>query len=67
MNDDASFEITIPVRNGSVPQVHAHATVLTIWGGHEVGIVEAGAILSVGNDSVVLSTTTTEVVLLEVS
>jgi len=67
MDDNACLEITISVRYRSVPEVHAHTTVLTVGRSHEVGIVETGTVLGVSNDGVVLSTTTTEVVLLEIA
>lgn len=40
VNDDAGFEITVPVRVGSVPDVHPATTVLTVWGRHEVGLAK---------------------------
>jgi hypothetical protein len=67
VDDDTCLEVTITVGDGSVPEVHAHATVLTIGRGHEVGVVISGTVLSVGDDTIVLASTTTEVVLLEVT
>lgn len=67
MNDNACFEISISVRCRSVPQIHAATTILTIGWSHKVGIVVTAAVLSIRNDGIILSTTTTEVVLLEVA
>ena len=67
VNNDASLEIAIAVRVRSVPEVHSASTVLPVWGGHEVGIVEPGSVLSVCNNCVAFLATTTEVMLLEVS
>jgi hypothetical protein len=46
----------------AMPTVYVHTR-----RGHEVGIVEAAAILSIGNDSVIPFAATTKVVLLEVT
>lgn len=44
-----------------------HAPILSVRGGHEVGIVESTSILSICNDSVASFTTFLKVVLLEVA
>ena len=67
VDDDTGLEITISVGNSGVPEVHAHATVLTIGWGHEVGIVVSGTVLGVGDNTIVLASTTAKVVLLEVT
>jgi hypothetical protein len=67
VDNDASLQVTIPVRISSVPEEHPAATVLTVRWGHEVGIVVSTAILSIGNDTVIFLTTSAEVVLLEVA
>jgi phage tail sheath protein FI len=67
VDDNAGLEVTVPVRERSVPEVHAHAPVLAIGRSHEVGVVEPGAVLRVGDNGVVLGTSATEVVLLEVA
>ena len=67
VDNDAGLQVTIPVRGSSVPDVHPAATVLTVRWGHEVGIVEPAAILSIGNDTVIFLATSAEIVLLEVA
>lgn len=67
MNNDTSLQVAIAVGIGSIPKVHTAAAVLTIRRCHEVGIVEPGTILGIGDNSVVLRTSTTEIVLLEVT
>ena len=67
VNNDTGFQVTIAVWQGGVPKIHAHATIRAIGWGHEVGVVVARTVLRVGDDSVVLGATTTEVVLLEVT
>jgi hypothetical protein len=67
VDDDTSLQITVSVREGSVPQVHAHAPVLAVRWGHEVRVVVSGTVLGVSDDGVVLGTTSAKVVLLEVS
>lgn len=67
MNDNASLQVSVPVRVRSVPEVHPAATILTIRRRHEVGIVITAAILSIGDDGVVLCASTSKVVLLEVT
>lgn len=67
VNDNTSFKVAIAVRVGSVPEVHAHATILAVRRSHEVGVVETGAILSIGNDGIVFTTATFKVVLLEIT
>lgn len=66
MDNDAGFKITVPIRQGSVPEVHAHATVSAIRRGHEVCIVVSRTILGISDHGVVLSSSASEVVLLEV-
>ena len=66
MNDDASFQVTIAVWVGRVPEVHPAPAVLTVRRGHKVGVVVSAAVLGVGNHGIVLLTTSAEVVLLEV-
>ena len=67
VDNNASLQIAIPVWGCGVPDVHSAATVHTIGRCHEVGIVVSAAILSIGNDSVVLLTASAEVMLLEVA
>jgi hypothetical protein len=67
VDDDTGLKITISVRKSGVPEVHAHATVLTVGWGHEVGIVISGTVLGVGNNTIILASTTAKVVLLEVT
>lgn len=67
VDDDASFQVSITIRRSGVPQVHPAATVLTIGWSHEVGVVVTTAILGVGNHSIVLLSSSAEVVLLEVT
>jgi hypothetical protein len=66
VDDDASLEVAVSVRQSRVPEVHAHASILTVRWGHEVGIVESRAILGIGDDGVVTLAATSKVVLLEV-
>jgi len=67
VDDDTSLKITISVRSSGVPQVHSAASILTIRWCHEVSVVVPATVLSVGNDGVILLSTTTEVVLLEIT
>ena len=67
VDNDASLQVTVPVRGCGVPDVHPAATVLAIWWGHKVGIVESATILRVCDDCVVLLTASAKVVLLEVT
>lgn len=67
VDDNASLEISISVRVRGVPQIHPAAPVLAIGRRHEVSVVESAAVLRVSNDGVVLSATTAEVVLLEIT
>ena len=66
VNDDTSLEISITIRVGCAPEVHSATTILTIRWRHKVGVVVTATVLGISNDSVVLSTSTTEIVLLEV-
>jgi len=67
VDNDASLQVTIPVRVSAIPEVHPAATILTVGWGHEVGVVESTAVLSIGNDTIVFLTTSAEVMLLEVT
>lgn len=67
MNDDASLQITVPVGVGCVPEVHPAASILTIRWSHEVCIVVSTAVLGIRNNRVILCTSSSEVVLLEVA
>ena len=67
MDNDTGLEITVAVGVGGVPEVHPATTVLTVRWGHEVCVVVTTAVLSIGNHTVILLATTTEVVLLEVA
>lgn len=67
VNDDASFEVSVPVWSSGIPEVHPAVTVLTVGGRHGVGVGITAAVLGVGNDSVVLEASAPEVVLLEVA
>ena len=67
VDNDASLQVTVPVRVCTVPEVHPAATVLAVGWGHEVGIVKSTAVLSVGNDTIVFLATSAEVVLLEIA
>jgi hypothetical protein len=48
-------------------EVRTHPTILPVRWCHEVSVVKPGAILSISDDGVILSTTTSKVVLLEIS
>jgi hypothetical protein len=63
---DTSFEVAITVWKGGTPEVHPHAAVLPIRRSHEIGVVKSGTILGVSNDCVILSTSSTKVILLEI-
>ena len=67
VNNDTALEIPIAVRVRGVPEVHSAPTVLPVWGGHEVGIVVSGSVLSICNHCIPFLATTTEVMLLEVA
>jgi hypothetical protein len=67
VDNDASLQVTIPVRISGVPEEHPAATVLTVRWGHEVGIVVTTAILSIGNNTIIFLTTSAKVVLLEIA
>jgi len=67
VDNDAGLQVAIPVRSGSIPNVHPTTTVLTIRWGHEVGVIVTAAILSISNDSIIFLATSAEVVLLEVT
>ena len=67
VDNDTSLQVTIPVGGSGVPEVHPAATVLAVRWGHEVGIVESAAVLSIGNDTIIFLATSTKVVLLEVT
>jgi len=67
VNDDTGLKVPITVWNGGIPEIHTHATVLTVGRGHEVGVVESRTILCVSDNGIILSSSTTEVVLLEIS
>jgi hypothetical protein len=67
VDNNACLKITITVRRGGVPEIHSATAVLAIRWCHEVGVVVSGTVLCVGNDSVAIATTTTKVVLLEVT
>ena len=67
MNNDAGLEIAIAVRVRGVPEVHSAPAVLPVWGGHEVGIVVSGSVLSVCDNGISFLATTTKVMLLEVA
>ena len=67
VNNDAGLKIAVAVRVRGVPEVHSAPTVLPVWGGHEVGIIVSGSVLSVCNDCIPFFATTTKVMLLEVT
>ncbi len=67
VNNDASLQIAIAVRVRRLPQVHPAPTVLPVWWGHEIRVIESGTILGICNDGVVLLATTSKVMLLEVT
>jgi hypothetical protein len=67
VNNNPSLQVPIAIWRSSVPQIHPAASILTIWWCHEVGVVESTAILSVCDDSVILLTPTTKIVLLEIA
>lgn len=67
MNDHTGIEAGVAVRGGSVPNVHAHARLLTIGRRGEVGIVGTRAVLGVKDDLVVAATAGTVIVHLEVA
>ena len=66
MNDNIVLEGTIPVGTGKVPQEHPHPSALTIGGSSEVSVVGEGGILNTDGDTVVATSTLSEVVGLEV-
>lgn len=67
MDNDTGLQVAISVGIGSIPEIHTAAAILTIRRCHEIGIVEPGTILCIGDDSVVLRASTAEIVLLEVA
>lgn len=67
VDDHTGLERAVSVGGGLSPDVHPHASILTIRRGGEVGIVSAGAILGVENDEVVASAALAVVVDLEVA
>jgi len=67
VDDNTCLQAGIAVGGGSVPDVHAHATLLSIRRSGEVGIVSSAAVLSVQNDFVVAATAVAVVVDLEVT
>lgn len=67
VNDNAGVEAGVAVRGRPVPDVHAHAALLSIRRSGEVGIVSSTAVLSVQNDFVVAATAVAVVVDLEVT
>jgi hypothetical protein len=67
VNNDTSIEATVSLRGRSVPEVHPHASILTISRRSKVGVVSATSILSVKDHHIVTLTTLVVVVDLEVS
>ena len=67
VNDNTSLKVSISERCGYIPKIHSATTILTIRRSHEVGVVVPATVLSVSNDGVILGTSATEVVLLEVA
>ena len=67
VDDNTCFEARIAVGGGSVPDVHAHARLLAIGRGGEVGVVGARAILGVQDSIISATAACTVVVDLEVT
>ena len=67
VDDNSGVEAAVAVGGCCVPDVHAHTCWLTIGRCGEVGVVLAGAILSVQVDEILTGTTSAVVVDLEVS
>jgi hypothetical protein len=67
VDNDASLEIAIAVRVRRLPDVHPAPTVLSVWWGHKVCVIEPGSVLGICNDGVSFRSTTSKVMLLEVA
>src|ERR1700730_11241973 len=52
MDNNTSFQVTISHRRNGVPDIHAHLSVLTIWGSSKVSVIISRAILGISNYSV---------------
>jgi hypothetical protein len=67
VNNNTSLQIAIAVRIRRIPQVHPAPTVLPVWWGHEVCVIESGTVLGICDDGIVLLATASKVMLLEVA
>ena len=65
--DHLGVEVAVARRRGSVEEIHLDATRRTVATRGEVRIVDAGTVLHVGQNHVVIQATATEVVLLEIA